>query len=540
MRFDFFKKSQKTKVNWLTNQFGDKVFMKTAAKLFFPAILEVIILSSVNYFDSLFIALFTPDNMGAAAKTATVLATQLMFLPTIFFYAIVAAAGILAAQYYGKRDYLRFKETINFMLLFGSIVVVIFVIIYMVVPLEMIQLYSGNTLDDSASEEAKRIYDLTNHWAASYLRWQSLTLIPYMFTFSIATAYRQHNNAIMPLISSSIAVLVNIILDPVLIKYCATRSFEAILFVAIATIIARCIDAGIMLVLTLFRKSYPYYFFNHLKLSKRVIKLIFIHGWQVLVNEILFSVGTTIILMFYTRYSQDHRDAISTVTLIIQFTNLIWPGAASTVAVLVLANLGANKHDLAKENTRKLINWGIVVGVSIGIILLILSTFVNQLLNPPLDYTEQGLKQAAHTATIAMYLEWIVIMVVLTQGPYSVIYFCIRGGGSRWLLTIDCLSTFIWLIIMGCVTHINVPENYSDRLHVVLLFFIMESQNISKLIMAIVIFKKTNWAQNLVDEEKVITSEIGNEKEEKPKKQLESKIENKVINTNSQGVMNEI
>ena len=49
------------------------------------------------------------------------------------------------------------------MLLFGSIVVVIFVIIYMVVPLEMIQLYSGNTLDDSASEEAKRIYDLTNH-----------------------------------------------------------------------------------------------------------------------------------------------------------------------------------------------------------------------------------------------------------------------------------------------------------------------------------------------------------------------------------------
>ena len=76
---------------------------------------------------------------------------------------IVAAAGILAAQYYGKRDYLRFKETINFMLLFGSIVVVIFVIIYMVVPLEMIQLYSGNTLDDSASEEAKRIYDLTNH-----------------------------------------------------------------------------------------------------------------------------------------------------------------------------------------------------------------------------------------------------------------------------------------------------------------------------------------------------------------------------------------
>jgi len=163
MRFDFFKKSQKIKPNWFINQFGDKIFMKTAAKLFFPAILEVIILSSVNYFDSLFIALFTPENMGTAAKTATVLATQLMFLPTIFFYSIVAAAGILAAQYYGKKDYLKFKETINFMLLFSFIVVMIFIVIYMAAPLQMIQLYSGNNLDVSASEEAKRIYDLTNH-----------------------------------------------------------------------------------------------------------------------------------------------------------------------------------------------------------------------------------------------------------------------------------------------------------------------------------------------------------------------------------------
>lgn len=161
--------------------------------------------------------------------------------------------------------------------------------------------------------------------------------------------------------------------------------------------------------------------------------------------------------------------------------------------------------------------------------MLVLSSFVNKLLNPPLDYTEQGLKHAAYTATIAMYLEWIVIMVVLTQGPYSVIYFCIRGGGSRWLLTIDCLSTFIWLIIMGCITHINVPEDYNDRLHVVLLFFIMESQNISKLIMAIIIFKKTKWAQNLVDEEKEITNEINDDKKEKNKQII--KLENKLMDT---------
>jgi len=99
-----------------------------------------------------------------------------------------------------------------------------------------------------------------------------------MFSFSLATAYRQHNNAIMPLISSSIAVTVNVILDPILIKYCAVTPFEAILFVAIATIVARSIDALIMLILTLFRKQYPYYFLNYLKLSKKVVKLIFIHG----------------------------------------------------------------------------------------------------------------------------------------------------------------------------------------------------------------------------------------------------------------------
>lgn len=55
--------------------------------------------------------------MGALAKTATVLANQLIFVPTIIFMAIAAAGGIMASQYYGKNNIHKFKECINFMLL---------------------------------------------------------------------------------------------------------------------------------------------------------------------------------------------------------------------------------------------------------------------------------------------------------------------------------------------------------------------------------------------------------------------------------------
>lgn len=483
--------------NWFKRVFGDKAFIKASAKLFFPAIIEVIIVTSVNYFDSFFLAMFTPDSLGAAAKTATVIASQLIFVPTIIFISIASAGGIMAAQYYGKKDYLRFKECINFMLLSSLISNVIFVLIFMLIPLEMVGLMSGAEIVDTTDPVAIKNFQLTNQLAATYLRYQSLTLIPYLFSFIMAVAYRQDNSPLIPMIATILAVITNIILDPILIIYAAKSADEAVAFVAVATVIARSLAAIFLLIITLIKKDKPYYFFNHLKIRKEIIKDIFINGWQIFINEILFAVGTVVLATFFLRYNQSHRDAIATVNLIVQFTTLIWPGTATVVAVLVLAKLGANKIIEAKDNTKKLMNWSIIIGIVLAVILLILSFFVNEILNPPAANTEEAILKAKETVIIARYLEWIVGFTILLQAPSAVIYFCVRGGGSKWLLCIDTLTIIIWMIFIGIITNVNVSANLNERIHPVLLFFMIESQYIFKLVASILIWKYTKWANNL-------------------------------------------
>ncbi|WP_208894955.1 MATE family efflux transporter [Ureaplasma diversum] len=487
--------------NWFKRVFGDKAFIKACAKLFFPAIIEVIIVTSVNYFDSFFLAAFTPDSLGAAAKTATVIASQLIFVPTIMFISIASAGGIMAAQYYGKRDYLRFKECINFMLLSSLISNIIFITVFIVIPLEIVGLMSGAEIVDTTDPLAVKNFQITNQLAATYLRYQSLTLIPYLFTFIMAVAYRQDNSPIIPMIATVLAVITNIILDPILIIYVAKNANEAVMYVALATVIARALAALFLLTITLIRKDKPYYFFNHIKIRKDIVKAIFINGWQIFINEILFAVGTVILATFFLRYNQTHRDAIATVNLIVQFTTLIWPGAATVVAVLVLAKLGANKIDEAKNNTKKLMSWSIVVGIVLAIILLILSFFVNEVLNPPAANSKEAILKAEQTVVIAKYLEWIVASTILLQAPSAVIYFCVRGGGSKWLLCIDTLTIVIWIIFIGTITNVNISANLDERIHPVLLFFMIESQYIFKIIASILIWKYTKWANNLANKD---------------------------------------
>ena len=114
--------------------FGDKQFIKKALKLFFPAIIQNIIITAIAYVDNFFLATYTPQSQGLDAKTATILATQLLYLPTIFTVAVCYACSVYSSQYLGNKNYHKFKETTNYMILGSVILNIPFLIIYLTFP----------------------------------------------------------------------------------------------------------------------------------------------------------------------------------------------------------------------------------------------------------------------------------------------------------------------------------------------------------------------------------------------------------------------
>ncbi|MCV3734333.1 MATE family efflux transporter [Ureaplasma miroungigenitalium] len=497
-----------SKQNFWTKHFGTKEFAKIICKQFFPTVINFIILTIIPMVGSFLLAAFNVGSHGTEAKTAAILAIEVMFLPVILMTAITSMGATLGAQYYGRKDFVRFKETMNFSIFVGLITAVVITIIAMSIPNQLIALFSGSKLKDNATPEQIASFKLTNELAASYLRIVIASLIPFIVSFTFATAFRQDKATFWPLISSSVALAINIILAAILVKVFEHDYYNATMAVAGCTLIARFSNALFLVILSLFKKTRPYYIFNHLRISKLVFKQVVKVGWQIVINEFLFALGTTVILGFMLNYYSDKRDSIATVSLLIQFIALMWPGSAAVTAVVVTAELGAQRNDLAKQNARRLINWSFIAATLLSIIILILSTFVNQLLNPPTDDSIAAKERAEAIVKTATYLEYVLLVRVMFEFPFAFMYSAIKSGGSKFLLAMDILSVVIWMIIIGLMTNVNVDPN--NKYNIYLLFFIMYAENIFKFALGWIIFSKTKWNKTVIHTEEGLNENTTN------------------------------
>lgn len=84
--------------------FGDKQFYKKLIRIMIPIALQSFMLSAVAAGDAVMLGRIEQDSMAAVS-----LATQVQFVQNMIISAIVSAAAILGAQYWGKGD----KKTIN-------------------------------------------------------------------------------------------------------------------------------------------------------------------------------------------------------------------------------------------------------------------------------------------------------------------------------------------------------------------------------------------------------------------------------------------
>ncbi|MCV3743406.1 MATE family efflux transporter [Ureaplasma sp. ES3154-GEN] len=497
--FNYSLNDQKNNNFW-QKHFGNKEFIKIVSKLFFPAVLNFVVLTIVPVIDSFLLASFNVGGHGIEAKTAAILAVEVMFLPIILMTAITSMGATLGAQYYGRKDYMRFKETMNFSLFIGLITATLIAIIAVIIPEHLIGIFSGSELKENGNQNDIESFALTNKLAADYLRISAFTLLPFIISFTYATGIRQDKSTIWPLISAIVALGTNIVLDLVLVKVFQNNLYSATISVAAATLFARWVNAIFLVILSLFKKDRPYYIFNHMFISRLIFRQAIKVGWQIVINEFLFALGTTIIIGFMLNYYSDQRHAIATVSLLIQFVALMWPGSAAVTSVVVTAELGAQRNELAKQNAKRLINWSYIIAAILSIIILILSTFINQWLNPPAnDSLEEQLKSQAIVQT-ATYLEYTLLIKVMFEFPFAFMYSAIRGGGSKFLLIMDILSVTIWMIIIGLMTTVNVDPN--NKYNIYGMFVIMYCENIFKYLLGWIIFLKTKWNKTVILEDK--------------------------------------
>ena len=239
---------------------------KNMVKLVVPLILINLLNSIYNIVDGIWIGKLIGEN-GIAAITNCY---PIIIVVTSISIGISIATSVLVSQYYGEKDKEKIKKVMGVAYILSVIIGIFSVLI--IIFTETVWLQILNT--------PKEILDITKQYLHIYL-------IGSMFNFIfivISDSLKAIGNTKVPLIIIGISSIINIILDPILIKIGL-----GIVGTAIATLISMLISTIIAIIYVNKKSKLLKIDFKYLKLNKEYIKQFLKIGLPVMLEEGIFA-----------------------------------------------------------------------------------------------------------------------------------------------------------------------------------------------------------------------------------------------------------
>lgn len=454
---------------------GDKAFYKMVLILLIPMVVQQGITNFVNLLDNIMVG-----RLGTESMSGVAIINQLMFVFNVTIFGCISGASIYGAQFFGKKDHDGVRYTFRFKVILGTIVCVIAGIIFTIWGENLIKLY--------LSEGSENVGDLafTLSEAKAYLRVMVWGLFPFMISQCYFTTLRETGETVMPMIASSIAIFVNLTLNYILIF--GNFGFPAlgVKGAAIATIIARYVET-IYIIIRTYKNSDKFVFihkaFSSLYIPKNIIKKIAITGTPLLMNEILWSVGTATITQSYSVRGLMVMAALNISSTVSNLFMIVFFAMGSAISILVGQELGAGNIEKAKDIDRKLIFFNVSMYVVIGAILALLAPFV------PLIYNTEDSVRTLATKFLLVYAT----AMPLFAFNHSA-YFTMRSGGKT-IITFLFDSVFVWAVTLPLAF---ILSRYTS-INIIVLYIIVQYADSIKAIIGGFLLKSGIWAKNLID-----------------------------------------
>ncbi len=313
----------------------DKSFYRALVALAIPISLQNLITFAVNFADNLMVS-----QLGDAAVSGVYMGNQIQTFLQLMLTGVVQTTGILAAQYWGKRDMKTIKEIVSLAMRVGLSLGLITMLSALLLPSQLIGLLT---------DEADVIVDGTTY----------LTIVAWSFLFYavsqiIIAAMRSVENAKVGMYISLIALVVNITLNYVFIFGKLGCPALGIRGAAIATLISRVVECVAAL-------WYARYIDTKMNLRARdflvhpnkLLQKDFIrYGAPIMAGEIVWAINTITQSGILGHYS---KAVISASSIAGNMHNLVYiwvRGLASAVGVITGKTVGAGNVEKVKEYAR--------------------------------------------------------------------------------------------------------------------------------------------------------------------------------------------
>ncbi len=453
---------------------NNKEIYKRALRLAVPMMIQNGVTNMVGLVDNIMIG-----SQGTEAMTAVSIVSQLLFVFSLSIFGGLSGPGIYGAQYYGQGNMEGFRNTFRIKHWICGICLALGTLIFIFGGESLIGLYlhgESETIDPA----------LTMKYGLDYLHIMLIGLPPFVLTQIYAGSLRETGQSVKPMIAGVCSVIVDVVFNYLLIYGNFGFPKLGVQGAAIATVLARFVEMGIVLVSTHAVKREKHQFlvgaYRTMLIPKETAKRIIIKGLPIFFNEFLWAGGIAALTQCYSTKGLEIVAGLNISNAICNLLNVVFVALGNAVGIVIGQFLGAEDYDTARKSSFRLMWFTGIISSALTVILVALSGVF------PLFYDT--------TETVRSYGQWFIIITALffpVQGFLNALYFTLRSGGKT-LVTFLFDSVFSWVVTLPLAL---VLCSFTP-LPILAVFAIVQAADFIKLIIGTVLIKKGVWISNIV------------------------------------------
>lgn len=451
----------------------DKAFYKMVLAVALPVMAQNAVSQLVNVLDNLMVGA-----VGTEQMSGVTIANQFIFIFNVCLFGGLSGPGIFGAQYYGKKDAEGIKRIFRLKIWIALVLLFLALFIFVFFPETLIGLFLHES--DSALS-----IGLTLESGLKYLKVMLWGLAPFALSQVYASTLRECRETLLPMKASMSAVAVNLLGNWLLIGGnlgCPALGVEG---AAIATVLSRYVEIGILLFCS-HRKKERFFYFKGIYSTLRVpwprVSHVLWRGFPLLINETLWSGGMTMLNGLYSTHGLTAVAATNINSTFSNLFNVVFLALGSSIGIVVGNLLGDDKLKEARDTDTGMIAFSVGTCFVMGALLASLSGIL------PLMYNT-----TAEVRSAASGMLLITACCMPLQAFSQASYFTLRSGGLTGL-TMLMDSGFTWGIM--------VPAAYITcrltSLPLLPCYFIVTFTEIIKNVICFICIRSDRWLKNIV------------------------------------------
>lgn len=444
-------------------------FLKSVIALTLPMALQNLINVGVVSTDVIMLGKLNEISLSAAS-----LASQIQFVLTLLLFGIGSGATVLTAQYWGKKDIKAIEKIIGIAVRLSFSLSFFFFVLAFFFPKYAMMLFTNDL-------------DVINE-GIRYLKIVSISYLLSSISVSYLILMRSVEKVVVSTCIYAVSLVANFIINYLLIF--GTFGFPAlgIQGAAIGTLIARFLELICSFYYNAKNKKENFvalkikYILNQDLVLKRDF---FKFSVPTILNELLWSSGMAASMAILGRLGTAVVAANSITGVVRQLAMVVCFGLANTAAIMVGKEIGRHNYKIAEKYSRKFLLFTFIFSL-IGVILIyFISPFI--------------IKNYAMSDEIREYLLFslkILMYYILCQGLTAPLIVGIfrAGGDTKYALYLDAGCLWCGSIILSSIAAFYL------KLPIKIVYFLIMSDEIIKLPLALLRFRSKKWINNVTRE----------------------------------------